>query len=76
MTDSNLKLAARGVVLGALVSASMTAAISSAAVATASCTLGQDTDAVLREIGLTSEQIEALQARGIVAGSGQGQGAA
>ena len=44
MTDSNLKLAARGVVLGALVSASMTAAISSAAVATASCTLGQDTD--------------------------------
>jgi len=38
--------------------------------------LGQDTDAVLREIGLTTEQIEALQARGIVAGSGQGQGAA
>jgi formyl-CoA transferase len=38
--------------------------------------LGQDTDAVLREIGLTTAQIEALQARGIVAGSGQGQGAA
>jgi formyl-CoA transferase len=37
--------------------------------------LGQDTDAVLREIGLTTAQIEALQARGIVAGSGQGQGA-
>jgi formyl-CoA transferase len=30
--------------------------------------LGQDTDAVLREIGLTSEQIEALKRRGIVAG--------
>jgi len=30
--------------------------------------LGQDTDAVLREIGLTSEQIEALKQRGIVAG--------
>lgn len=44
MTDSSLKLAARGVVLGALVSASMTAAISSVAVATASCTLGQGTD--------------------------------
>jgi formyl-CoA transferase len=29
--------------------------------------LGQDTDAVLREIGLTSEQIEALKRRGIVA---------
>ena len=38
--------------------------------------LGQDTDAVLREIGLTSVQIEALQARGIVGGSVQGQGAA
>ena len=38
--------------------------------------LGQDTDAVLREIGLTTAQIQALQARGIVAGSGQGQGAA
>jgi formyl-CoA transferase len=38
--------------------------------------LGQDTDAVLREIGLTTAQIEALQARGIVAGSGQGQGPA
>ncbi|MEY3486232.1 MAG: hypothetical protein RL075_237 [Pseudomonadota bacterium] len=38
--------------------------------------LGQDTNAVLREIGLTTAQIEALQARGIVAGSGQGQGAA
>jgi len=37
--------------------------------------LGQDTDAVLREIGLTTAQIEALQARGIVAGSGQGQSA-
>ena len=44
MTDSSLKLAARGVVLGALVSASMTAAISSVAVATASCTPGQGTD--------------------------------
>jgi formyl-CoA transferase len=29
--------------------------------------LGQDTDGVLREIGLTSEQIEALKRRGIVA---------
>jgi formyl-CoA transferase len=38
--------------------------------------LGQDTDAVLREIGLSTAQIEALQARGIVAGSGQGQSAA
>ncbi len=38
--------------------------------------LGQDTDAVLREIGLTTAQIEALQARGIVGGSVQGQGAA
>jgi formyl-CoA transferase len=38
--------------------------------------LGQDTGAVLREIGLSTAQIEALQARGIVAGSGQGQSAA
>jgi crotonobetainyl-CoA:carnitine CoA-transferase CaiB-like acyl-CoA transferase len=38
--------------------------------------VGQDTDAVLREIGLTTAQIEALQARGIVGGSVQGQGAA
>ena len=30
--------------------------------------LGQDSDAVLREIGLTDEQIAALRARGIVAG--------
>ncbi|WP_048438209.1 CaiB/BaiF CoA-transferase family protein [Caenimonas sp. SL110] len=30
-------------------------------------TLGQDTDDVLREIGLTAQQIEALKARGIVA---------
>jgi formyl-CoA transferase len=31
-------------------------------------TLGQDTDAVLREIGLSAEQISALKERGIVAG--------
>ena len=31
-------------------------------------TLGQDTDAVLQELGLTAEQIEGLKARGIVAG--------
>ena len=30
--------------------------------------LGQDSDAVLREIGLTEDQIAALRARGIVAG--------
>jgi len=29
--------------------------------------VGQDTDAVLREIGLTPAQIQALQERGIVA---------
>ena len=29
-------------------------------------TLGQDTDAVLREIGLSRQQIHALKARGIV----------
>jgi len=40
LTDSSLTLAARGLVLGALVSASVTAAVSSAGVATASCTLG------------------------------------
>jgi hypothetical protein len=44
-TDSSLKLAARGLVLGALVSASVTAAVSSAGVATASCTSGGGTDA-------------------------------
>ncbi|MEO5669577.1 MAG: CaiB/BaiF CoA-transferase family protein [Ramlibacter sp.] len=32
--------------------------------------LGQDTDDVLREIGLTAEQIDALKERGIVAGRG------
>ena len=32
--------------------------------------LGQDTDAVLHEIGLTAEQIRALKERGIVAGVG------
>jgi formyl-CoA transferase len=31
--------------------------------------LGQDTDDVLRELGLTVEQIEGLKRRGIVAGS-------
>jgi formyl-CoA transferase len=31
--------------------------------------LGQDTDDVLRELGLTPEQIEGLKQRGIVAGS-------
>ncbi len=45
MTDGSLKLAARGVVLGALVSASVTAAVSSAGVAAATCTLGRGTDA-------------------------------
>ena len=44
MTDSSLKLAARGLVLGALVSTSVTAAVSSAGVATASCTPDRDTD--------------------------------
>ncbi|MEI8081696.1 MAG: hypothetical protein WCI74_07615 [Actinomycetes bacterium] len=44
VTDSSLKLAARGLVLGALVSASVTAAVSSAGVAAASCTLGQGID--------------------------------
>ena len=29
--------------------------------------LGEDTDAVLREVGLTEEQIAALRARGVVA---------
>ena len=45
MTDSSLKLAARGVVLGALVSASVTAAVSTAGVAAATCTPGRGTDA-------------------------------
>ena len=45
MTDSSLMLAARGVVVGALVSASVAAAVSSAGVATATCTLGQGADA-------------------------------
>jgi formyl-CoA transferase len=34
--------------------------------------LGQDTDAVLREIGLTAQQIAALKARGIVAAEAPG----
>jgi formyl-CoA transferase len=33
--------------------------------------LGQDTDAVLREVGLTEDQIRALKERGIVADGGQ-----
>ena len=45
MTDSSLKLAARGAVLGALVSASVTAAVNSAGVAAAACTPGKGTDA-------------------------------
>lgn len=45
VTDSSLKLAARGLVLGALVSASVTAAVSSAGVAAATCTPGRVTDA-------------------------------
>ena len=44
MTDSSLKLAARGLLLGALVSASVTAAVSSAGVAAASCTTGRGSD--------------------------------
>jgi formyl-CoA transferase len=30
--------------------------------------IGQDTDAVLREIGLTPAQIDALKRRGVIAG--------
>ena len=45
MTDSSRKLAARGLVLGALVSTSVTAAVSSAGVAAATCTPGRSTDA-------------------------------
>jgi formyl-CoA transferase len=30
--------------------------------------LGQDTEAVLREVGLTPEQIQALRERGVIAG--------
>jgi formyl-CoA transferase len=30
--------------------------------------LGQDTEAVLREVGLTPEQIRALRERGVIAG--------
>ena len=44
-TDSSPKLAARGVVLGALVSVSVTAGVSSAGVAAATCTLGRGGDA-------------------------------
>ncbi|MCX6484676.1 MAG: hypothetical protein NT146_15750, partial [Mycobacterium sp.] len=44
MTDSGLKLAARGLVLGALVSTSVTAAVNSAGVAAASCTPGRGND--------------------------------
>jgi hypothetical protein len=44
LTDSSLKLAARGLVLGTLLSASVTAAVSSAGVAAASCTPGRSTD--------------------------------
>ena len=44
VTDSSLKLAARGLVLGALVSTSVTAAVSSAGVAAASCTPGRGID--------------------------------
>lgn len=45
MTDSSLKLAARGLVLGALLSVSVTAAVGSAGVAAATCTPGTDGDA-------------------------------
>jgi formyl-CoA transferase len=33
--------------------------------------LGQDTDAVLRELGLSAQQIQALKDRGIVQGAAQ-----
>ncbi len=45
MTDSSRKLAARGLVLGTLVSVSVTAAVSSAGVAAATCAAGQGSDA-------------------------------
>lgn len=45
MTDGNLKRAARGLVLGALISASMATAVSSAGVADATCTPGRGSDA-------------------------------
>ena len=45
MTDSSLKLAGHGLVLGALVFASVTAAVSSAGVAAAACTPGWGADA-------------------------------
>jgi len=45
VTDSSLKLAARGLVLGALVSASVTTAVSSAGIAAATCTPGTGSDA-------------------------------
>lgn len=44
MTDSGRRLAARGLVLGALVSASVTAATSTAGVAVATCTPGRTTN--------------------------------
>lgn len=44
MTDSSLKLAARGLVLGALVSASVTTSVSSAGLAAAACTSGRGAD--------------------------------
>ncbi len=37
-------------------------------------TLGQDTDAVLRELGLTPKQIQGLQDRGIISGATAGPG--
>ncbi len=45
MTDSSPKLAARGLVVGALVSASVTAAVGSAGVAAATCSPGRGSDA-------------------------------
>ena len=76
MTISSLKLAARGLVLGALVSAPVTAAISSAGVAAATCTPGWGTDAGAQcateetSFSVQLDEKSSVSAQGRLGGSG------
>ena len=76
VTDSILKLAARGWVLGALVSASVTTALGSAGVAAAACTPGRGADAgaqcALDETSFSVQLDEksSVSAQGRLSGSG------
>ena len=76
MIDSSLKPAARGLVLGALVFASVTAAVTSAGVAAATCSPGRGTDAGVQcvpdetSFSVQPDEKSSVSARGRLGGPG------